>query len=79
MCDQKRYSILKIESKSPRGGVALYKNNSCSIDVEIIYDGFRDCVVLTSESKRFDSNFTFFRGDKRSQNDMVMSNAISIV
>ena len=35
----------KIESKSPRGGVALYKNNSCSIDVEIIYYGFRDCVV----------------------------------
>ena len=164
----------KIESKSPRGGVALYKNNSCSIDVEIIYDGFRDCVVcrikntdvilvamyippsnskyfeesyflnlelissmfasyqliilgdlncrvgtpqaphnrnytyidnpdttinpsgsrlnkwivgknllilngLTSESKRFDSNFTFFRGDTRSQNDLVMSNAISIV
>ena len=32
-----------------------------------------------SDSKSFDSNFTFFRGSSRSQNDLVMSNAIRIV
>ena len=30
-------------------------------------------------SKSFDSNFTFFRGTSRSQNDLVVSNAVGIV
>ena len=32
-----------------------------------------------SGSKSFDSNFTFFRGSSRSQNDLVLSNATNIV
>ena len=35
----------KIESLSPRGGVAVFKNNSCSLDMELWYDGFPDCVI----------------------------------
>ena len=30
-------------------------------------------------SKSFDSNFTFFRGTSRSQNDLVVSNAVGMV
>ena len=35
----------KIESKAPRGGVAIFKNNFCSVDMELFYDGFQDCVI----------------------------------
>ena len=27
------------------GGVAIYKNLSCTFDMDVIYDGFKDCVV----------------------------------
>ena len=42
----------------------------------------KDIFILngyTSDSKFFHSNFTFFRGRSQSQNDLMMSNAISIV
>ena len=35
----------KIESKAPRGGVAIFRNNSSYFDVDLLYDGFQDCVV----------------------------------
>ena len=35
----------QIESKSPRGGVAVYRNNSCPVNVELFYDGLKDCVI----------------------------------
>ena len=161
----------KIESKAPRGGVAIFKNNSCSVNIELFYDGFQDCAIChimntdilliaiyippststyfderyfenldiiynmfksyklivlgdlnsrigslsigqdlmysdnpdktvnasgsrlkkwlsgndmtvvngyTAAGKQFDSNFTFYRGTSRSQNDLVISNSISM-
>ena len=35
----------EVPAKTPRGGVAVYKNLKCSIIVDCIYDGLRDCVV----------------------------------
>ena len=35
----------KVESKSPRGGVAVFRNNTCNIDLEVLYDEFQDCVI----------------------------------
>ena len=35
----------QVSSKIPRGGVAIYKSLSSSLAVELVYDGFRDCVV----------------------------------
>ena len=36
----------KIESKTPRGGVAIYRNIKCSINIDIICGTLRDCVVF---------------------------------
>ena len=36
----------KIESKTPRGGVAVFKNKQCSINIEIICNSMRDCIVF---------------------------------
>ena len=36
----------KIESKSPRGGVALYRNTQCQIEIIMLCDSMRDCVVF---------------------------------
>ena len=36
----------KIESKSPRGGVALYRNTQCQIEIIMFCDSMRDCVVF---------------------------------
>ena len=161
----------EIKSKSPRGGVAVYRNNTCSINIELFYDGFKDCVICKimntdvllisiyippsnsiyydesyfenldliyntfrshsiiilgdlnsrcgtpiqskrtyannpdtvinsngsklnrwlcgkelyilngykTDTKQFASNFTFFRGKSRSQNDLILSNAIDMV
>jgi hypothetical protein len=35
----------KIDSKTPRGGVAVFKNNSCDFDIDILCRSLRDCVV----------------------------------
>ena len=35
----------KVDSKGPRGGVAIYKKESCHIRIELIYNGLRDCVI----------------------------------
>ena len=35
----------EVPAKTPRGGVAVYKNLKCSMVVDPIYDGLRDCVV----------------------------------
>ena len=35
----------KVESKSLRGGAAVYKNNCCDLSIEVVYDEFVDCVV----------------------------------
>ena len=37
---------LKVPSKSPRGGVAIYKNNMSDIQVELMCDTLRDCVIF---------------------------------
>ena len=37
---------LKVPSKSPRGGVAIYKNNTSDIQVELMCDTLRDCVIF---------------------------------
>jgi hypothetical protein len=34
-----------IESKSPRGGVAIYKKISSDVNLELLYDGLQDCVI----------------------------------
>ena len=36
----------KIESKSPRGGVVLYRNTECEAQITILCDSMRDCVVF---------------------------------
>ena len=36
----------KIESKIPRGGVALYRNTECEVQITILCDSMRDCVVF---------------------------------
>ena len=35
----------KVESKSPRGGVAIFKSRSCSVDLELMSDDFQDSVI----------------------------------
>ena len=35
----------KIDSITPRGGVAVFKNNSCDFDIDILCQSLRDCVV----------------------------------
>lgn len=35
----------KIDSKTPRGGVAVFKNNSCDLEIEVLCQSLRDCVV----------------------------------
>ena len=37
---------VKIESKAPRGGVAIYKNLRLDVDIDILSLVFRDCVVF---------------------------------
>ena len=37
---------IKIESKSPRGGVAVYRNINTDIQIDCLYDGFRDCLIF---------------------------------
>ena len=150
-----------VKSKSLRGGVVIYKKNSCDMILEMVYDDLVDCVICRivntdvilvgmyippsnssyfnekyfqnldtiyntynkcqllimgdlncrvgippdttvntngsrlmkwlydkellilngykSESKTFESNFTFFRGTARSQNDLIISNNTSIL
>ena len=36
----------KIESKYPRGGVALYRNTRCPLQITILCDSMRDCIVF---------------------------------
>ena len=36
----------KIESKSPRGGVAIYKNIKCSLIIDIVCASLHDCVIF---------------------------------
>ena len=36
----------KVESKTPRGGVAVFKNKQASFNIEIICESMRDCVVF---------------------------------
>ena len=35
-----------VESKKPRGGVVIYKKKSTQIQIDIICNEFRDCVVV---------------------------------
>ena len=32
-------------SKKLRGGVALFRKNLCSVDIELFYDGFQDSII----------------------------------
>ena len=36
----------KIESKIPRGGVAIYKNKQCELHVEVLCSTLRDCIIF---------------------------------
>ena len=36
----------KIESKNPRGGVAVFRNRRCSLNIEMICNTLRDCVIF---------------------------------
>ena len=44
-----------IKSKKPRGGVAVFKRNDCSFDIEVVCNSFRDCVICQIK----DTNFIF--------------------
>ena len=35
-----------LESKKPRGGVAIYKKKSLQVQLDVICSEFRDCVVV---------------------------------
>ena len=37
---------VKVESKTPRGGVAMFRNKQCSMNIEIICNSMRDCLVF---------------------------------
>ena len=34
----------KVESKIPRGGVAIFKNSKSDVDIDILSLAFKDCV-----------------------------------
>ena len=36
----------KVESKSPRGGVAIYKNIELTLTLDVLCDSLRDCVIV---------------------------------
>lgn len=36
----------KVESKFPRGGVAVYRNERCPLRIEILCSTMRDCIII---------------------------------
>ena len=48
------YSITKtVISKTPRGGVAVFKNTSCDFEIETICSELRDCVIFRIKNSDF--------------------------
>ena len=74
-------------SKTPRGGVAIFKNVRCDLDIELVYDGLQDCVMCRVRNTDLmiialyipPSNSTYFKDEYFSNLDLIYNRFRSYV